>query len=293
MKLKSSLQFLPRGKEGGGILPWVIAVMTYLSALSIASGFALHNMSDLWSSELAKSMTIQISNADSASIKTQTENVLEVLRNTPEVTDASVLSHEEITKLLEPWLGSGNVTDDLPIPAMITANLASERYVDLVALQGKLQEIAPDARLDGHQQWVEQLSKLSSTIQATSGLAVVLIMLTTIAIIVFATNARLSAHRENIEIVHLMGAEDKVISGEFKHRFMIYGFKGGVGGLVAAGLTIFIFYMLTKDLGDGLTPTLTLNLFQILTLGFVPFAVSFLSMVTADKAVKKALIELM
>lgn len=293
IKAKSSIKFLPSGKEGGGILPWVIAVMTYLSALSIASGFALHNMSDLWSSELSKSMTIQISNADSESVKQQTEYVLEVLRNTPEVTSAELLSDNEIIKLLEPWLGRGNVTDDLPIPAMITANLVPNRHVDIIALQGKLRETAPDARLDGHQQWVEQLSKLSTTIQATSGLAVILIMLTTVAIIVFATHARLSAHKENIEIVHLMGAEDKVISSEFKNRFMVYGFKGGIGGLVAAAITILIFFALTKDLGDGLTPKLALNWIQVLILGLIPFAVAFLSMITADKAVKKALVELM
>ena len=292
-KAKSSIQFLPSGKEGGGILPWVIAVMTYLSALSIGSGFALHNMSDLWSSELSQSMTIQISNADDESVAEQSANVLEILKSMPEVASAELLSDDKITSLLEPWLGSGNVTDDLPIPAMITAQLVPNRHVDIIALEGKLHAVAPDAKLDGHQQWVDQLLKLSATIQATSGLAVVLIMLTTVAIIVFATNARLSAHKENIEIVHLMGAEDSAISREFKNRFMIYGFKGGVGGLVAAIITIIVFYVLTKDLGDGLTPKLTLNLWQILTLGLIPFAVSLLSMVTADKAVRKALIKMM
>lgn len=291
--MKSSIPFIPSVKEGGGILPWVIAVMTYLSALSIGAGFALHNMSDLWSSELSQSMTIQISNADNEIIAQQADKVLELLKSTPEIAVAEILSDDKILELLEPWLGSGNVTDELPIPAMITAQLVPNMHVDLIALQGKLQGVAPDARLDGHQQWVDQLSKLSKTIQATSALAVILIMLTTVAIIVFATHARLSAHKENIEIVHLMGAEDKIISKEFKNRFMIYGFKGGLGGLFAAIVTILIFHTLTSDLGGGLTPKLTLHWLQVLMLALLPFAVSFLSMVTADRAVKKALVKLM
>lgn len=293
IKPNETIQFLPKGKEGGGILPWVIAVMTYLSALSITSGLALYNMSNLWSSELSQNMTIQVSSADNEDVARQVENILEILNSTPEVVSAYALSDAKITELLEPWLGVGNVTKELPIPAMITAQLQPDRHVDLIALEGRLREVAPDARLDGHQQWVEKLSKLSTTIQATSGLAVILIMLTTIAIIVFATHARLSAHRENIEIVHLIGAEDKIIAREFRNRFMIYGLKGGIGGLVAAIITILIFHTLTNDLGVDLTPKLTLSWPQIFGLGCLPFIVSFLSMKTADKAVKNALIKLM
>lgn len=292
-RTKETIQFLPKGKEGGGILPWVIAVMTYLSALSITSGLALYNMSNLWSSELAQNMTIQISHPDNDEIAKQVAGVLEILENTPEVISAHALSDEKITELLEPWLGVGNVTKDIPVPAMITAQLYPNRHVDFIALEGRLNEVAPDARLDGHQPWVEKLSKLSSTIQATAGLAVILIMFTTIAIIVFATHARLSAHRENIEIVHLIGAEDKTIAKEFRKKFMIYGLKGGIGGLLGALVTILIFYSLTSDLGVGLTPKLSLSFLQIIGLACLPFIVSFLAMKTADKAVKNALVKLM
>lgn len=293
MKSKMAINFLPTGKEGGGLLPWVIAVMTYLSALSIASGFALYNMSNLWSSELSQSMTVQITNTNTQAQSNQVTAAIKLLEEMPEVLSAFVVSDESIVTLLEPWLGKGNVSKDLPIPAMITVQLVPERHVDMLALQGRLSEVAPDALLDGHQQWVDQLSALSTTIQATAGLAVILIMLTTIAIIVFATHARLSAHKDNIEIVHLMGATNKVIAGEFKQKFLIYGLKGGIGGLLSAVITIIIFYGLTKNLGDGLTPKITLGWGQLITLFMVPFFIAILSMITAEKSVKKSLTKLM
>ena len=57
---------MPEGKEAGGVLPGLIAVMTYLAVLSAASGLAVYNVTQGWSTDLARSMTVQVVHQDRA-----------------------------------------------------------------------------------------------------------------------------------------------------------------------------------------------------------------------------------
>lgn len=284
-----TFNFLPQKEKSNRFLPLIIAVMAYLTLLGSATGLAIFNATDAWSTDLSQILTVQIVHPEARERERQSRAVIDVLENTAGVIEAHAIPANELEALLEPWFGVGNVTDDLPVPAMVSVTIQQGVRVDTAALNARLQTSAPDASLDDHQQWIGQLASLSNMVQVTVFVSIALIVLTTIAMVVFATKSALAAHRETVEIVHLIGAKDSFISSEFRKLFMLHGFKGGLIGLIAAILTIALILYLAARIGGGLLPQLDLTAGQMTLLGLVPLLTSLLSMWTADVTVRHAL----
>jgi cell division transport system permease protein len=284
-----TFNFLPQKEKSNRFLPLIIAVMAYLTLLGSATGLAIFNATDAWSTDLSQILTVQIVHPEARERERQSRAVIDVLENTAGVIEAHAIPANELEALLEPWFGVGNVTDDLPVPAMVSVTIQQGVQVDTAALNARLQTSAPDASLDDHQQWIGQLASLSNMVQVTVFVSIALIVLTTIAMVVFATKSALTAHRETVEIVHLIGAKDSFISSEFRKLFMLHGFKGGLIGLIAAILTIALILYLAARIGGGLLPQLDLTAGQMTLLGLVPLLTSLLSMWTADVTVRHAL----
>ncbi len=247
--------FLPPKEKSNRFLPLIIAVMAFLTILGSAAGLAIYNATDDWSADLSQVMTVQIVHPDALERARQVREVLSVLQGTAGVEAAKEIPKDELRDLLEPWLGVGNVTDDLPIPAMVSVTIRSGARIDTASLNVRLQARAPDANLDDHQQWIGQLTSLSTMIQVTVFISIALIILTTIAMVMFATRAALAAHQETVEIVHLIGATDSLISSEFRKLFMVHGIKGGLIGLAAAVVTMTLILYLAGSIGGGLLPS--------------------------------------
>lgn len=287
------LRFLPEGKEGGGILPWVIAVMVYLCSMATATGLGIYNAAEDWSADLNNTATIQIVQADREQRQQQAQAALTLLQATPGVATAVILSDDDLLGLLEPWLGTGNVSDDLPVPALIAVELLPGVQLNLDALRAQLAAVAPDARLDDHQQWIGELSRTAGAIGAAAILAVLLIVFATVAIVVFGAQSRLASHRENIEIIHLMGAEDDVIAQEFRYRFMFYGVRGGIIGFAVAVASLMLIYELSTGIEGGLVQQMSLTLTQSVGMFAIPLITALISRQTAGITVMRALAKIM
>jgi cell division transport system permease protein len=288
MAAASKLRILPELRDSGGILPWVIAVMVYLSALAIAGGFGLRAAASGWTSDLTHRVTIQVSEADT---KVQTQKaaaIVEQLKAEASVEDAKRLTDAELGALLDPWLGEGSVNAELPVPAMIDVTLKDDS-TDMAGLSAKVKAISPGAMIDTHQQWLGQLSMLTRSINWTANLIVLLVALATVALVVFGTQAGLAAHKPTIEILHLMGAEDGMIANEFQKRFLIHGFFGGIGGLILALITIFLLGWLAQRAGQGLIASVSLSWMAWLALLCLPILAAVLTMLTARLTVLRAL----
>lgn len=289
--MASKVRFLADGAGGdrGNLLPWVIAVMVYLSGLALAGGLAVHGAVANWSGDMTGRLTVQIVNGDTAARDRQATAALELLRKTDGVASARRLGDPELQALLEPWLGSGAVGAELPVPALLDVVLKDGAAVNLSLLGGRLKKVAPDASLDDHEQWLGRLHDLARMVEVTAVAIVVLVTLATIAIVIFGTQAGLATHRATIETLHTIGAEDALIARAFQDRFLKLGFQGGVGGLVMAAATIFAGqYILTK-LGAGILSHGTLRWFEFSALAVLPFAAAAIAMLTARFTVLRAL----
>jgi cell division transport system permease protein len=287
------LRLLPDNRDSGGILPWVIAAMVYLTALAIAGSFGLHSAAQSWTSGLAQTLTVQIPVADSEDQKRQTVAVLDALRGTVGVVSARSLEAAELDALLEPWLGKGNVSDDLPIPALIDVQLDKNAMPDRASLEASLRAVAPAARVDDQQQWLGKLSNLTRSFEWTANLIVVLVAFATMAIVAFGTRAGLANHHPTISILHLMGAEDGLIAKEFQRRFLMQGLQGGLVGVLLAGITIAIIGIFIKRAGDGLIGSVNLPWTSWVALLLLPLVAGVLTMFTARWTVHRALREIL
>ncbi|HIF10378.1 MAG TPA: hypothetical protein EYQ81_11475 [Sneathiellales bacterium] len=280
---------LPDHRASGQYLPWVIAVMVYLATLAASAGLTVNKSLGQWRDDLTRNATVQIASARPDSVAQQVEAALKVLRAAPGVEKAEALSRGDLVALLEPWLGSGNVSNDLPMPSLIEVTLAPEPAVDFKALVSKLAKVAPDARMDTHESWIDRLITLARTVQAIAIGIVVLIALATVAIVVFATRAGLAADQQVVEVLHLIGGQDTFIAGRFQSHFLRLALRGGIVGLAAAATTIVMLARFTSELGGSFVPKVHISPFEILILLAVPLAAALTKMITARITVMRSL----
>jgi cell division transport system permease protein len=287
------LRLLPENRDSGGILPWVIAAMVYLTALAIAGGFGLRSAASSWTSDLAQTLTVQIPVADAADQQRQTIAALDALRGTRGVLSARPLEAAELNALLEPWLGKGNVSADLPVPALIDVHLDKTAMPDRASLEAAIRAVAPSAKVDDHRQWLGQLTGFTRSIEWTANLIVLLVAFATMAIVAFGTRSGLSNHHPTISILHLMGAEDSLIAGEFQRRFLWQGLQGGLVGVLMAFITIAVLGIFARRAGDGLIASISLPWTSWTALLLLPLIAGVLTMLTARWTVHRALREIL
>ncbi len=285
------ISFLPQGrdKDSGHLLPWVIAVMVYLSALALTGGLALHHSVRAWTADISRSVTVQIVTSTNEAREAETAAAIKLLKQTPGVENVRRLEAADINRLLEPWLGQGNVTEDLPVPVLIDVTLKEGMLVDTDALRARVKQVAPGARVDDHQQWIGQLMKFSRVVETTAMGIVLLIVLATVAIVMFGTKAGLAAHHNTIETLHVIGAKDNLIANAFQRRFVLHGMKGGLLGLFFAGITMWALGNVASDLGSDVMLSIEFSYAQLIALFLLPVFSALIAMITARITVRRAL----
>ena len=94
------------------------AAMAFLTVFALALSLATGRLADRWSAELAKTSTVRIS-APEAQLAAQSTAVLNILKTTPGIASARLMTEAEQHALLEPWFGSDLPLETLPIPSLI------------------------------------------------------------------------------------------------------------------------------------------------------------------------------
>jgi cell division transport system permease protein len=273
------------------LVPWIIGVMAYLAALAFAAALMLSNVASEWSQGLEGSLTVQvpIAEGDNAVVTdARIVSAVRVLLKTEGVDSARPIPLAEIVEMLEPWLGTGAGTSELPLPRVIDVQLRRGANVDLDELSRKLETAVPGISLESHKQWRNTLLVLFRSVEFVAILIIMLISTVTLAAIVFTTRSILAVHYEIVEVLHLIGAQDTYIAGQFqKHAFRM-GLKGSIGGTTSALATILGIALLTNDLETSLLPPTTLAYWHWLLLSILPVAESYGAMLTARFTILRA-----
>src|SRR6185295_20038962 len=107
---------------------------------------------------------------------------------------------------------------------------------DFAALGKQLTEQVPGASLDDHRGFVDRMRAMARS-AVVVGLAVLaLVIAATMLSVMFATHGAMASNRQIIEVLHVVGAKEAFIAGEFQRHFMLLGLKGGAIGGAAAML---------------------------------------------------------
>jgi cell division transport system permease protein len=218
---------------------------------------------------------------------------LAILQDEPGIITAQPLARSEVAELLEPWLGSGNIVDNLPIPRLVDVVIDGNQPPNLERLADRLAEAVPGATLDDHTRWNDRILIFANFLRSIALTVLGLIALCTAAIVVFATRANLAAKEDVVEVLHLMGAHDRFIAREFQYEFLTVGIKGSILGVVIALITLLLTGELTQALvgtsGAYLIPANFLNLSILLPLIVIPAAAAGVIAVTTQMTVLNVL----
>lgn len=213
-------------------------VMAFLTVFALALSLATGRLADRWGDELANASTVRISAPD-AQMAEQTEAALRVLSTTEGVEAARALSAEEQRELLAPWFGTDVPVEDLPVPQLIEVIEGPDGY-DGAGLRMRLSAEAPGAVLDDHTRWRRPLVAAAHRLRALGWFSIVLIGGATAAMITLAANAALAANSQVIEVLRLVGAQDRYIARAFVRRFTLRAIAGASVGTVVGMLAILI-----------------------------------------------------
>lgn len=284
---------LPIARDASGrFLPWLVAVMVFLAAMSLAGVLALDGMLDDWSRDLSGTLTVQVPPGDTAEeTADRVERAVRLLESTPGVGAATAVSDQHLTDLLAPWLGSRDLIADLPTPRLIDVDidLSGADRPDMVALEARLTDAVPGAAIDDHRVWLSKLIQLAEGLRALAWAVIGLVAAATAATVVHATRTALAVHRQQIEVLHLIGATDAYVAGQFARRALWHGVIGGLGGLALSVPALWGVGLLAHRLRGGLVPEVALGGIDWVALALLPLLAGLLAMVTARRTVRRQL----
>ncbi|ACK51442.1 protein of unknown function DUF214 [Methylocella silvestris BL2] len=231
---------VPASSIAGRALVTVIAIMTFLAALTAGAAILIADASSSWQNEVAREMTIQIRPAVGRDVEADLRKAADMARKAPGVASVRPFSKDESEALLEPWLGSNLDLSELPVPRLIVVNLKPGATPDVTALGRALAEAVPGSSLDDHHHWMRRLAVMAKTVVVVAAVIFALVLIAMILAVAFATRGAMAGNREIIEVLHFVGAADDYISRQFQRHFFQLGLRGG---MIGGGAAILIFYM--------------------------------------------------
>ena len=279
-----------RKDDSNRFLPWLIAFMSLLAALSVAGLLMLKQISQIFEYSSQNSLTVQIPAGESLETdRRQAINVMAALKKTSGVVAVTKVSNAKIKKLLKPWLGESADSDVIPLPQIIDVIIDRKSNLTATKLSSLLGKITPGTTVDDHSLW---LTNLVDTLQSAELIALCIVLLITLATtgtVVFTTRTGMGIHRQTIEVLHFVGAHDEFIARQFATRAFIVGLQGGVGGIILATPILYAFEYILRNLGSGLLPKAALNSSIWFGVGCIVPIVAIIAMMTARSTVIKTL----
>lgn len=281
-------RLLPEGRFAGP-MPWVIAIMMFLTVLAGAGGLGLRRGAQGLVASIGERLTVQIVEANPDIRDAQARAAMAMLQRRDGVLAVNQVGAAEMTAMLTRVLGSSATQADLPIPAMIDVDLSPAAYRERDAITADLRAVAPAARVDDNATWLSPLANLLGSLKWLALALVVLMTVATAAAVVLAARGALDTHRGTIEVMHLMGSTDYQIARLFQRRIALDALFGGALGFVAGVVVLIGIGHRVGAVGSDLLGSARLAAVDWLLLLALPLAGIGLAMLVARMTVLRAL----
>ena len=282
-------KLIPEGRLSGP-MPWVIAIMLFLTLLVAAGGLTLAEAARQGGQDLARQVTVQIIESDPAQRAAQRAAVTRALRKLDSIAEVKPVPDAQVRALLEPWLGTGVMDADVPVPALVDVRFASEPTTEtLTRLQSTLRSVAPNIRVDSHSSWMAPFFELMRALLWLAAAVFLLLLVATSAVVILAVRSTLNTHRETIEIMHMMGGTDIQAARLFQRRVALDALLGGIVGFIVAAVVIITVGGRFAAVEPGLLSGAHFPYYGWAVLALIPLAVMALAMLMARMTVISAL----
>lgn len=282
-------KLIPEGRLSGP-MPWVIAIMLFLTLLVAAGGLTLAEAARQGGQDLARQVTVQIIESDPARRSVQRAAVTRALRTLDSIAEVKPVPDADVRALLEPWLGTGVIDADVPVPALVDVRFRSVPTAEtLTRLQSTLRSVAPNIRVDSHSSWMAPFFELMRALLWLAAAVFLLLLVATSAVVILAVRSTLNTHRETIEIMHMMGGTDIQAARLFQRRVALDALLGGIVGFIVAAVVIMTVGGRFAAVEPGLLSGAHFPYYGWAILALIPLAVMALAMLMARMTVISAL----
>ncbi len=224
-----------------------IVVMCLLATLALAGVLLVNDAARGWRSAVGTEFTVQLKPKDGVDMESALAQIAAAAKHEPGVLGARVLSLEETKKLLEPWLGSGKMLDELPMPRLVAISIDPLSPPDEARLTAAITAAAPGATLDTHRQWQGEVLRLATLLQWLGNGIIAVILVASALLVVYTARSAIDATRETIEVLYLAGASDGFIVRAVQSRFVAVALKAAGAGTLAA-----VVVLVLLAIADGL-----------------------------------------
>lgn len=284
---------IPLGRDPSArFLPWLMAFMVFVCTLALAGTLALAHVVARWDLSLSSTLTVQIPVSEAGKRDQLLTEAVRLLRDTPGIASADPVPQDRIAALLAPWLGTDEVVRELPLPGLVDVEIGDRRQLDLERLRQRLAAVDPAVTVDDHGRWLGRLVTLGRAVQATTGTLALLVLLATIGVVAYTARTGVAVHRRVIELLHLMGARDTFVAGQFARQAGRSGLLGGLIGTGVAAVALLTIGLLAVRIDGRMLPTAGLGPFDWAILVLVPLAAAAIARVTAWLTVMRTLARL-
>ena len=234
---RKTAPIVPEKNVVGRALVFVIAIMTFLSCLTLGAVTLVRDTASVWENQIAREATIQIKPAEGLDMEAALETAAKIASGFAGVKEAHIVDRDATARLLEPWIGAGLNIDELPVPRLVIVTIDQDNPPDFDAMRAMLAPDLPTAALDDHRTWVDRLVAMART-TVTLGVAVLVLMLSArVLTVVFATRGAMAGNGHIIEVLHFVGAEQATA--------LFGNFAIGVTGYLGVALVVLVIAALT------------------------------------------------
>ena len=281
---REHLQVVPNTGFTKWLTTFTAGAMSFLAVVGLAFSLICSDLSNEWGESL-KNSSLRLS-APTDLLEKHTNMALAILEQTSGVESARLVGIGAKKKLLEPWLGVDFPLEAIAMPALIEIR-ETEAGVDYEGLRLRLSAELPSASLDNHSEWRRPIEVVSKLVSQLGMFTVILIMLSSIAMVTMASNAALSANVKVLRVLRLVGAFDTFIVTSFVRIFTLRVFLGSLTGTVCAGLVLFLIPTFSENL--GILDVVRLEIKDTIYIACVPFLFAIISIFATRNAVKFSL----
>jgi cell division transport system permease protein len=295
--LWSHTPLVPAETVAGRALAIVIAIMTFLAALTAGFAIVLADASREWRGAVGLEMTIQVTPRPGRDIDADAAKAANIASSAAGVAEARAFTRQQSEELLAPWLGAGLDLSQLPTPRMIVVRRDPSKKLDEIGLRAALDDALPNASLDDHGGWMRRLDTMAQVVVGAAAGIFVLVLIAMALAVGFATRGAMAGNREIIEALHFVGAADSFIARQFQFHFLRLGLRGGAAG-GAAAVALFLFLGLVSrqwtasaggEQAEALFGSFSLGWGGIIAIGTISLSVALLTGLMSRMIVFRAL----
>ena len=257
----------------------IMAIMSFLTALTVLIGLMGFRLSHSWQQDLAGTMTIQVLEAPDPLDPDPGPKIVDIIKDISPRHSVSVVSQTESRQLLRPWIGDLDLPDDLALPALVRLDALKSDH--LSQLQERLDAEGFVVDIDDHSVWRKNIQRTWRAVQIALVLIIIIIMAASTFISSYATQSVLRARQNIIDVLSHVGARENYVAQLFISRFGSLGLKAACLGTVLALLAVLVLGLFSGFMSTDLRSILGPKVSDLIFLAILAIVMGLISGATA------------